>query len=45
VPVVRGAAGVERIIELEMTAEERAAFQRSIDGVKTLVEAMAQLVN
>lgn len=45
VPVVLGAAGVERIIELEMTAEERAAFERSVDAVKTLVETMARLVN
>ena len=34
VPVVLGAGGVERIIELELNAEEQAAFQKSVDAVK-----------
>lgn len=43
VPVVLGAGGVERIIELELNASERAAFQKSVDSVKGLVETMARL--
>ena len=34
VPVILGAGGVERIIELELTDEERAGFQKSVDAVK-----------
>ena len=44
VPVVLGASGVERIIELELTGSERAAFDKSVDAVKQLVAAMAKLV-
>jgi len=44
VPVVLGAGGVERIIEVELNALERAAFQKSVDAVKGLVETMARLV-
>jgi malate dehydrogenase len=44
VPVVLGASGVERIVELELTPTERAAFVKSVDAVKQLVAAMAKLV-
>ena len=44
VPVILGAGGVERIIELELTQRERAALQESIDAVKNVVAAMARLV-
>jgi len=44
VPVILGASGVERIIELTLTADEQAAFQKSIDAVKQLVATMAGLV-
>ncbi|WP_038037528.1 malate dehydrogenase [Thermorudis peleae] len=43
VPVVLGAGGVKRVIELELTEEERAALHRSADAVRTLVEAMRNL--
>jgi malate dehydrogenase len=43
VPVILGAAGVERIIELELGVEEQAAFQHSVDAVKELVAVMADL--
>lgn len=43
VPVVLGAGGVERIIELKMTTDEQAAFQKSVDAVKSLVETMRRL--
>ncbi len=38
VPVVIGAAGVERIVEVELTADERAAFDRSCAAVRKLLE-------
>lgn len=44
VPVVLGKGGVERIVELELTESEQAAFQKSVDAVKELVEVMAGLV-
>lgn len=44
VPIVLGSAGVERIVELELTSDERAAFQKSVDAVKELVETMAGLL-
>ena len=39
VPVVIGDAGVERILEIEMTKDERDMFAKSVASVKTLVEA------
>ncbi len=39
VPVVIGEKGVERILEIEMTKDERAMFAKSVDSVKTLIEA------
>jgi len=44
VPVVLGAAGVERIVEIELTDAEKAGFQNSIDAVKGLVKAMDDLL-
>ena len=44
VPVVLGAAGVEKIVDLKLTEEEQVAFQKSIDAVKELVATMATLV-
>jgi len=43
VPVILGAGGVERIIELELNEQEQAAFQHSVDAVKELVAVMAGL--
>jgi malate dehydrogenase len=43
VPIILGASGVERIIELELTAAERADFQKSVTAVKELVVAMNAL--
>jgi malate dehydrogenase len=43
VPIVLGAKGVERIIELELTEQERTDFQKSVAAVKELVAAMAKL--
>ena len=43
VPVVLGAGGVERIVEIEMNADERAMFDHSIDAVKELNAAATNL--
>ena len=37
VPVVIGANGVERIIEIELNSEEKAAFNKSVEAVRTLI--------
>jgi len=37
VPVVLGAAGMERVIEIELSADEQAAFGHSADAVRELV--------
>jgi malate dehydrogenase len=39
VPVVIGAGGVERIVEINLNAEEKDGFDKSVDAVKGLVEA------
>ena len=39
VPVVIGAGGVERIVEIELNADERAMFDKSVASVKGLIEA------
>jgi malate dehydrogenase len=44
VPVILGASGVERIIELKLSPDEKVAFQKSVDAVKELVSKMAELV-
>ena len=41
VPAVLGEAGMERVFEIELTADEQAAFRRSADAVKELVEVLA----
>jgi malate dehydrogenase len=38
VPVVIGAGGVEKIVEISLTAEEKAMFDKSVESVKGLVE-------
>lgn len=43
VPVVLGAKGVERIVQLELTAAEQEAFRRSVEAVRGLVETMERL--
>ncbi|TWT86532.1 malate dehydrogenase [Pseudobythopirellula maris] len=44
VPVVLGTGGVEKIVEIDLNDSEKAAFQKSVDAVKELVETMATLV-
>ncbi|OWJ63553.1 malate dehydrogenase [Inquilinus limosus] len=45
VPVVIGAAGVERIVEVQFTADEKAAFDKSVAAVKGLVETTKKLMS
>ena len=44
VPVVLGAGGVERIVELELNEQEQADFDNSVKAVKDLVATMAKLM-
>ena len=44
VPVVIGAGGVERVVEIELNRAERAAFEKSCGAVRELVEASRKLV-
>jgi malate dehydrogenase len=44
VPVVLGGGGVERVVEIELEAQERADFERSVAAVKELVAAMQRIV-
>jgi malate dehydrogenase len=43
VPVVIGAGGVERIVEIELDESARANFQVSVDAVKELLEACRKI--
>jgi malate dehydrogenase len=43
VPVVLGAAGMERVIEIRLSEEESAAFQRSAGAVRELVGVLETL--
>jgi malate dehydrogenase len=40
VPVVLGRAGMERVFEIDLTDEERSAFQRSAEAVRELVAVL-----
>jgi malate dehydrogenase len=42
VPLVLGAAGVERIIEVALTAQEKTALETSANSVKSLIELMSK---
>ncbi|MCL2428153.1 MAG: malate dehydrogenase [Alphaproteobacteria bacterium] len=44
VPVVIGAGGVERIVEIELNAAEKAAFGKSCAAVRELIDAAQRLV-
>ena len=44
VPVVIGANGVERVVEVEFTAAEKAAFDKSCAAVRELIDATKKLV-
>ena len=44
VPVVIGAGGVERIVEIELSADEKAAFEKSCGAVRELVDASRKIL-
>ncbi len=44
VPVVIGAGGVERIVHVELNAKERAMFDKSVEAVKSLIDATNKIV-
>ena len=43
VPVKLGRAGVEQVVQIELTADERSAFEASAAAVEGLVKTMAQM--
>jgi malate dehydrogenase len=43
VPVVIGAKGVERIVEIELNGGERTMFEKSVDSVRGLVDACLKI--
>jgi malate dehydrogenase len=43
VPVVIGAKGVERIVEIELAGPDRAAFDKSADAVRGLIDACKKI--
>jgi malate dehydrogenase len=43
VPVVIGAKGVERIVEIDLNSIERAMFEKSVDGVAALIDACKKI--
>jgi malate dehydrogenase len=44
VPVILGTRGVEKIVEIELTEQERADFQKSVEAVRSLIAAMQRLI-
>lgn len=45
VPVILGSKGVEKIVEIKLTAEEQAALQKSAAAVRDLVDSIHRLKN
>ncbi|MGQ0644362.1 MAG: malate dehydrogenase [Elusimicrobiota bacterium] len=43
VPAKLGAAGVEQVLEIRLSEEERSALEKSAQGVRELIEAMKRL--
>ena len=43
VPVVIGANGVEKIVEIDLNAAERAMFMKSVESVKGLIDACTKI--
>jgi malate dehydrogenase len=42
VPAVLGRGGMERVFEIDLTDEERTAFDRSADAVRELVDVLGR---
>jgi malate dehydrogenase len=43
VPVVIGSQGVERIVEIKLDSDEKTAFKKSVDAVKSLMDAAKKI--
>jgi malate dehydrogenase len=43
VPVVIGGNGIEKIVEIDLNAAERAMFQKSVESVKGLIDACTKI--
>jgi malate dehydrogenase len=43
VPVIIGANGVEKIVEIDLNAAERQMFTKSVEAVKGLIDACQQI--
>jgi malate dehydrogenase len=43
VPVVLGAGGVEKVVEIELNASERAMFDKSVSAVRGLIDVVRNL--
>jgi malate dehydrogenase len=43
VPVVLGAGGVEKVVEVKFTPDEKAAFDKSVGAVRDLIDAFKKL--
>ncbi len=43
VPVVIGAKGVERIVEIELSGAERDMFEKSVASVQSLIDACKKI--
>jgi malate dehydrogenase len=41
VPTILGANGIEKIIELELTADEKAALDKSVESVRSVMQVLA----
>ena len=44
-PVILGRGGVEKMLEIELTDEEKAAYQTSLQAVKDGIESAKQFIN
>ena len=43
VPAIIGANGVEKVMEIRLDAAEQAMFEKSVNSVKTLIDAAKKL--
>ena len=43
-PAILGSAGVEKVIEIELTPEEQKAFDKSVEAVRGLVKEVDNLL-
>jgi malate dehydrogenase len=43
VPAVLGAGGVERVVEIDLDASERAMFDKSVSAVRGLIDAVRKI--